>query len=147
MPGDDFSHLETLHNEDEDIEDDEAEGEEDEEDYEWLDNKNTFNIHPEIPFDKKKPRKDGQEDHETTLRWWETVATKHPGNTFDGFGATTASPSKEMNKIVDHLPVFVLHPVDAFIIRGKPAILNCKVIGADKVTNFIMFPSWKAFKG
>lgn len=62
--------------------------------------------------------------------------TKPVGNSLDGFGATTASPfptKKELNVNGENLPVFVVSPADAFIIRGKPAILECKVIGADKV--------------
>ncbi len=131
--------LEPLHHhEEEELEDDEAEGDEDEEDYEWLDNKNTFHPDPEIlTFDKKKPRKDGLDDHETTLRWWESVVTKPAGGGgFDHFGSTTALPfgiKKEPQGNGDQLPVFVVHPADAFIIRGKPAVLECKVIGADKV--------------
>lgn len=134
------------HHEEEELEDDEADGDEDEEDYEWLDNKNTFHPNPEIlTFDKKKPRKDGLDDHETTLRWWESVVTKPAGgSSFDNFGTTTtASPfgaKKEPLGNGDQLPVFVVHPVDGFIIRGKPAVLECKVMGADKVNVILHSP-------
>ena len=32
----------------------------------------------------------------------------------------------------DSLPVFVIDPTDAYIIRSKSADLSCKVVGADK---------------
>jgi len=33
----------------------------------------------------------------------------------------------------DALPVFLLDPIDAYIIRSKSAELSCRVVGADKV--------------
>jgi hypothetical protein len=125
-PDGDFSHLEPSNNEEEDLEDDEADGDDDEEDYDWLDNKSTFNSNSRILFDKRKRIKDGQE---TTLRWWKSVVTKAPEDSFDGFGVTTGPPLKNL----EDLPMFMIHPVDSFIIRGKPAVFECTVLGAEKV--------------
>ena len=104
---------------------------------------------------------------QTTLRWWEKVPTKpiFPGsnnNELDSFpGATTPSvfptkkPSASLNSVEmagqlkidksnsdkrDALPVFLVDPIDAFIIRSKSAELSCRVVGADKVR--IVINNW-----
>jgi hypothetical protein len=85
---------------------------------------------------------------QTTLRWWEKVTSKPVASGNEPFAVTppsvfpTKKPADATKKSDDKaagdhlkrdaLPVFVVDPVDAYIIRSKPADLVCRVVGADK---------------
>ena len=89
------------------------------------------------------------QDHDqllqTTLRWWEkvTTTTATPKSASNDVAPSTKKPANGGDKKADDrsiddklkrdsLPLFVVDPVDAFIIRSKPADLTCRVVGADK---------------
>jgi hypothetical protein len=84
---------------------------------------------------------------QTTMRWWEKVPSKpmlHSNDVVDIYATTpsTFPTKKPFLKIDDKsatdtskrdvLPVFLVDPIDAFIIRSKSAELSCRVVGADK---------------
>jgi hypothetical protein len=82
------------------------------------------------------------------MRWWEKVPSKpmlHSNDVVDIYATTPSTfPTKKPFKIDDKLssstdtskrdvlPVFLVDPIDAFIIRSKSAELSCRVVGADK---------------